>query len=123
MADPHFLASTGASAAGYLVVRNQSDRPDRLVGVSSPRGAAELHDMVMDGGMMSMRRAEAFDIPAGGALALERGGKHIMLIGLTGGLAAGEVVPVTLTFENAGEVTVDFPVKAPTSDSGGHGAH
>lgn len=112
--DPHFLATPGQVAAGYVTIRNGADA-DQLIGAATPRGVVELHDHVMDGAMMSMRRVERFEIPAGGELTLTRGGKHLMLIGLTGGLTAGETVPVTLTFERAGAVKVDFAVREPTS--------
>ena len=61
---------------------------------------------------MRMRHVEdGFEIPAGGTHALERGADHVMFMGLTGGFADGETVTVTLTFENAGDITIDVPVQ------------
>ena len=58
--------------------------------------------------MMEMRPlADGLAIPAGESVVLEPGGYHIMLIGLTGDLNAGESFTLTLTFEKAGEVTVE----------------
>jgi len=51
-------------------------------------------------------------IPAGGTVVLEPGGYHIMLEGLVGDLAAGQVVQLTLTFEGAGVLNVPAEVRA-----------
>lgn len=100
-----------AIAAGYVTLENRS-RADRLVTARSPEAAAvEIHDMSMAGGTMRMRRLEGgAPVPDSGALRLEPHGMHLMLIGLKSELKAGDVVPITLMFEKAGEVAVDFPV-------------
>jgi len=59
------------------------------------------------GSMMGMRHVSSIDLSAGEDLVLEPGGFHIMLFDLTGPIKDGDVVPVTLTFEKAGEVKVD----------------
>ncbi|MCX8135061.1 MAG: copper chaperone PCu(A)C, partial [Roseococcus sp.] len=47
-----------------------------------------------------------------GSVSLQPGGLHLMLIGLTQPLVAGQSVPVTLRFERAGEVTIQLAVQA-----------
>ena len=60
---------------------------------------------------MRMRHVEdGFDIPAGETYALERGGDHVMFMGLTRPMLDGEIVEVILVFEKAGEVTAEIPV-------------
>jgi hypothetical protein len=54
-------------------------------------------------------------------VALAPGGLHVMLIGLTRPLAAGERVPLTLRFERAGAVTVEAEVQAAGARGAGHG--
>ena len=49
-------------------------------------------------------------VPAGGTIALEPGGYHAMLMGLTQKLEKGATFPVTLTFQKAGAVTVDVEI-------------
>jgi copper(I)-binding protein len=61
---------------------------------------------------MRMREVDAIPVPARGAVTLRPGGLHLMLIGLTRPLAAGETVPVTLRFERAGEVQATLAVQA-----------
>ena len=66
--------------------------------------------MAMKGDVMQMRQVEAIALPAGKVVKLEPGGLHVMFIGLKQPLALGSKVPVTLKFEKAGEVSVEFDV-------------
>lgn len=67
--------------------------------------------MTMAGDVMQMReRPEGLPLPAGETVRLQAGGLHLMLVGLRRPLAAGDVVPLTLTFERAGEVGLALPV-------------
>jgi copper(I)-binding protein len=54
-----------------------------------------------------MQEVAQIDVPAGGSVELKPGGYHVMLMKLAAPIAAGDSVPVTLTFERAGEVQVD----------------
>jgi copper(I)-binding protein len=87
---------------------------DALIGVKAalaPHSA--LHSMVMDGGVMRMRQIERIDLPAGATVELQQQtGVHIMLEGLTQPLKPGESFPMKLSFEKAGEITVDIHVEA-----------
>ena len=84
---------------------------DRLVGGSTPVAQQlELHTMTMQGDVMQMRQVEAIDLPAGKKVELKPGGLHIMFTGLKQPLALGSKLPVTLKFEKAGEVKVEFVV-------------
>ncbi|MEM9528710.1 MAG: copper chaperone PCu(A)C, partial [Bacteroidota bacterium] len=49
-------------------------------------------------------------VPANDSVMLERGGYHVMFMGLTRSLNQGESVDLILTFENAGDVTLTLPV-------------
>jgi periplasmic copper chaperone A len=62
------------------------------------------------------------DIPLapGATVELRPGGFHIMLIGLTGAMAQGGRVPLTLRFERAGEVQVELAVEAAGARGAGH---
>lgn len=101
-------------AGGYLEVRNLGRTEDRLVGVKVPAQVAargELHTMRMEDNVMRMRQVENMRIPAGGRIALQPGGDHLMLIDVRRPLAAGEKVQAVLVFERAGEITVDLNVE------------
>jgi copper(I)-binding protein len=105
-------AAQGGQGAGYLTIRN-GGADDRLLSATSPAATRlELHTVQRDGEVVRMREVDAILVPARGAVTLRPGGLHLMLIGLTRPLAAGETVPVTLRFERAGEVQATLAVQA-----------
>ena len=98
-------------AAGYMVLRNRAATPDRLVGASSPAARkVETHVTVRDGDIMRMREVQGYEIPAAGAFELKPGGPHLMFVDVRRPFKEGEAIPVTLRFEKAGEVQVEFKV-------------
>lgn len=100
-------------AGGYFTVTNHGSAPDRLVSVTSDISAkAEVHEMAVKDGVMTMRGVEGgLDIPAGGKVELKPGGYHLMLMDLKHPAKEGESFPATLTFEKAGSVTIEFQVE------------
>lgn len=116
-------AGPARNGAGYLTISNAGAEDDRLIGAAAPGVAEriELHTHIKDGNIMRMRPVEAIDVPAGGTATLEPGGRHLMMMGLKAPLEAGQSVPVTLTFERAGEVTVTLEVMIGGPADGGHG--
>jgi copper(I)-binding protein len=103
------------SAAGYLGIVNTGSTADRLLGVETGIAKrAMLHTTEhADDGVARMVHLDAIEIPAGGAVTLAPGGLHIMLMGLTGPVTEGDMIPATLVFETAGRVEVEFSVDAP----------
>lgn len=96
----------------YLTIDGGS-RPDRLVAASTPRAAmVHLHSVEESGGVVRMRAIDGVDIPAGKRVMLAPQGTHLMLMGLTGPLAAGERYLLRLRFATAGERTVEVEVRA-----------
>ena len=113
--DPFARASAGMAQVGaaFMTLKNTSAANDQLVAASSPVSAtAELHNHIKDGDIIRMRQVPSIDVPAGGTVALQPGGLHVMLIGLKQPLREGETFPLTLTFAHAGAVTVEVPVKS-----------
>lgn len=94
---------------GYMTL--QSPTADKLLSGSTPVAERfELHTMSMQGDVMTMREVKAIDLPAGQKVELKPGGLHVMFIGIKQPLKLGSKVPVTLKFEKAGEVKVEFEV-------------
>lgn len=111
-------ASAGGTGAGYMTLINDGEQADRLVAARSPAAAVvELHTHSMDGGVMRMRPVEAIDVPAGGTVALQPGGLHIMFIDTAEPFRPGSPVPLTVEFERAGEVELMLPVAPPGATS------
>jgi copper(I)-binding protein len=100
-------------AGGYFTITNKGGTADRLLSISSDISEkAELHEMAVKDGVMTMRPvAGGLEIPAGGKVALAPGGYHLMFVGLKRHPKQGEKFSATLTFEKAGAVSVDFAVE------------
>ena len=129
--DPYARSSTPSSKSGaiFLELMNHG-AADRLVAASSPvakRTELHTHQEDANGVMKMIHVEEGFALPAGSTTSFARGGKHVMLMGLTGPLEQGATVPLTLIFEKAGEVTVEVPVdlerKPKAGAHGGHSGH
>lgn len=104
-------------AGGFLTLTNTGDTPDRLIAVTSPMaGRAELHEMAMQGDVMKMRALEdGIEIAPGETVTLKPGGLHLMFFDLKGPFVEGETVPVTITFEHAGDAHLDLAVGPPNA--------
>ncbi len=100
-------------AAGYLTIVGGTDE-DTLIGARSPIASmVEIHETTADAnGMTGMHPIDRLAVPAGATVALEPGGYHLMLMGVTGELTIGSTVEITLTFEQAGEIVVSATVQA-----------
>lgn len=64
------------------------------------------------GGMMTMVEVLQVEIAAGATVEFKPGGYHIMFTDLIGTLTTGQTVDLTLTFANAGPITVKAEVRA-----------
>ena len=99
-------------SAAYMTLTNSSDQPVKLVGVTTPLAA---HPMLMvttkGGGMMGMKMTPSLTIPARGTLTLQRGGDHVMLMGLKRPLKVGETVLLTLKTADGRALKVSATVK------------
>jgi len=105
----------GASAgAGYMTVTNKGTAPDRVSCVSDDASAqCQIHSMTMDNGVMKMRPVEGgLEINPGETVTLAPGGFHIMFLDLQHPLEQGQSVKVTLKFDHAGTVDVEYPIAA-----------
>lgn len=119
------ISPAGNSGAAFMRIDNFGAEDDRLIAATSDIAQrTELHTHIegSDGVMRMVEVEEGFVIPAGGAHELARGGDHVMFLGITRAVAAGETITLTLTFEREGEVVVEVPVGAPMDAApGGHG--
>ncbi len=113
--------------AAYMTITSPTD--DALTDVAvdaSVAGMAQIHETVMAEDMsessematgttaapaMTMQEVDEIALPAGEAVSLAPGGYHVMLMKLAAPLKAGTEITLTLTFKNAGEMTVTVPVQ------------
>jgi copper(I)-binding protein len=103
----------GADRPGvfYVEITNAGATDDALVGITTPAaGMPMLHETVVTDGVASMPHAMSVPVPAGQTVALAPGGFHGMLMDLTAALKEGDTFQATLTFQKAGDVTVNVEV-------------
>lgn len=111
------LAPPNAPAtAAFMVLKNGGDKDVKLMKADNPASKlTELHTHINDNGVMKMRPVAAVDIKAGGETKLQPGGLHVMLINLNGPMKEGDVVPITLTFDDGSSKRVDATVIKPAA--------
>lgn len=119
------------NSAAYMSIENNTDSDEILLGaLTESAQVVELHDVVVkdvsetegeemedsgemaEGDMaMQMVKQEFVQIHAGEAVTFEPGSLHIMMIGMQENLIEGDTITLTLIFQNAGEVVIQFPVE------------
>jgi copper(I)-binding protein len=114
-------AGMSGTGAAYMAIANAGAEGDHLIaGSTDVAEVVEIHEIVDVSGVMETRPlADGLEVPAQGEVILEPGGYHVMLIGLTRSLEPGMTFDLTLTFAQAGEVTVPVSVQpsAPAGDA------
>lgn len=135
-------AMTGALAGYFLVTNNGSATDTLLSASSPIAKTVQLHETKMvdpsampsasgmggmggaspsmgmgsampsSGGMMTMVEVKSVDVPAGGSVEFKPGSYHVMFMDLVSTPAAGTTIDLTLTFRNAGTITVKAEVRA-----------
>ncbi len=105
-------ASTGAA---FMVIQNKSDGDRLIAAKSNIAHITEIHQNLIDpdDGRMMMRKIPTLEIPAKEEMVLQPTGYHVMFIKLKEPLTMGFEVPLTLTFEKAGDVELRAKIIAP----------
>lgn len=108
-------------AAGYMKIQNTGTAADRLVGGSATiSGSVQIHEMSMDKDVMKMRELPAgLELLPGQSIEFKPGSYHVMFINLKRPLIEGQTVKGTLVFEKAGQVEIEYAVRA-IGSSGDH---
>jgi len=66
---------------GYFTLTNNTESLIEITKITSPDfESIQIHDSVLDEGIVKMQRIDSLQIKAKSRLALENGGKHLMLI-------------------------------------------
>ena len=117
------IPGTTVSSA-YMKIANQSDSPLALVSVaSSISKRIELHQHLMEDGMMKMRQVEKITIAPNSEVELKPSSYHIMIFALAERLKAGDHIPLTLSFSNGAQVDVILPVSSIKKKAAVHHHH
>ncbi|MCY4394140.1 MAG: copper chaperone PCu(A)C [Rhodospirillaceae bacterium] len=106
--------SASRDGAAYLRIGNAGEDDDALIDASTPIAKrVELRGPVPGGEVWETGRVDAIPAPAGRETVLTAATLHLRLVGLRGILRVGRSVPITLTFERAGAITVQARILSP----------
>lgn len=97
------------TAAAYFTVTNTTSSPDKLVSVITGAGVSAVLHVTVNGAMKPV--PDGVVIPAHGKLVLSVGHGHVMIENVFGTLRPGDNVNMTLTFEKAGTIDINAPVR------------
>ncbi|SOE00719.1 copper chaperone PCu(A)C [Caenispirillum bisanense] len=99
-------------ASAYAVIENTGDSADTLLGATTDAaGEVEMHTYLNRGPVRQMQRIARIPIGPGETARLAPGDRHLMLVDLQHPLDEENTIDLTLRFEVAGEVTVNFDVR------------
>lgn len=133
--DPYARAAhpTAPSGAAFMEIMNHGETDDTLIEARADVARRiELHThMKGDDGVMKMMQVEGgIPVPAGETVMLERGGLHVMMMGLNQPFNTGESFPLTLVFGSGEELVVEVPIdldrepaEGDHADHSDHGSH
>jgi periplasmic copper chaperone A len=108
-------ALAGQNSAVYMIIDNRTGSADTLTRVACPDAQmAQIHQTSMDAsGVAAMRPVESITVDAKTQLGLQPGSYHVMLMQVQKNLQPGDILRCTLTFTNAGSLTLEAPVRQP----------
>jgi copper(I)-binding protein len=107
-------ADSGTVTAAYLVVSNPESAAVTLTGVASPLAeSVSMHMTHEMGGLVHMMPVDSAPVGAGDSLVFAENARHLMVNGLRRKLAAGDSLPITLTFTGGRTLNVAAVVKSP----------
>lgn len=106
--DAWVKAEAKGMTAMFGVVHNDTGKALTVVSATTDLATmVELHETVMVDGAMQMRpKTGGFAVAAGKTFTLAPGGNHVMLMGLTRAVKAGDQVMVTLKFDDGSSLAV-----------------
>ena len=107
VSDAWVKSTDGMMTAVFARISNSSSSEVAVTSAkTSLSDVTELHEMVMKDGQMIMQPKQGgFAIPANGAMALEPGGSHIMVLDLMAPVKVGDQATVTLVLSSGSSVT------------------
>jgi periplasmic copper chaperone A len=90
-----------------MTLINSGSSGDRLLAATTPvADAVQFHSVSEENGVSRMREMHDVAVTPGAKVTFSPGGMHVMLVGLKQPLKEGQTFPLTLKFENAGNVNV-----------------
>ena len=100
-------------SAGYFVAHG-GDAGVQIRGVMTAYAVrVEMHESVMDKGVMTMKPIDSVDVPAKGEVAFAPGGKHLMLWGINDAAINQGKMELTFLMSDGKRLLVDAVIRKP----------
>lgn len=100
------------STALYMTVSNNGQDTLKLTEVNSNIAVhSMIHHTIHQNGIAKMRHQEVVSIAPGESVEFKPGGLHVMLMGLNETIENGDMVDVTLVFEDGRQISTQAKVK------------
>lgn len=100
--------------AGYATLKNTGDAPLSLLTVQSDAfRVASLHETIVDNGVSKMRDMHRLNIAPGATVALQPGGKHLMLMQPRREIHTGDKIEMLFLLGDGTRLETYFDVVAP----------
>lgn len=99
--------------SAYMTLNNELDHERLLVNVTSnvsPR--VEIHEHLMEDGMMKMRQLPSLSIAGKDSVTLQPMGYHLMMFDLQQPVKSGDTVEMTLYFNDKSSIEITLPVQS-----------
>lgn len=111
----------GRPAAGYFTLKGAA-KDDRLLRIDSAVvKTIELHENVMNGGVMTMRQMTDVPLPAGATVEFSPSGNHAMLFDIDSRITPGTAIPMLFSFASGARVEVEAKTVPAGGDAGDMG--
>ncbi len=98
--------------AGYMSIENNSEQEQEIIAFQSDAfERVEMHETLMQDGMMTMQQQQSFVLPARSRVELEPGGKHLMLITPKQAMQLGDDINLVVTFSDNSTQAIQLEVR------------
>ena len=116
------------NTALFFDIKNNTDKPVKLIGASSPAAATgEIHTHKDVDGMKKMVQIDDIEIAPESTVSLEPGGLHVMLMNIKAPIKEGDKLEAVLEFDNGEKIEIKDivakPVMAKKEGGRDHGGH
>lgn len=106
------IPGTTVSSAYMDIINNTSEKLVLIGASAQVSDRVEIHQHVMEDGMMKMRQRDSLEVVAGEKVILQPASYHLMIFNLKSPLSPNDNLSLTLHFKDADDVEITLPVKS-----------
>lgn len=115
------VEDVSAGTAAYFILHNGTESDRVLIAVETEIAErAELHESRLEDGLLRMRPVDNIPVASNSSVELAPGGYHVMLLDLHQPFSTGDLVGVTLHFDDGTILDERLPVQSAAGDHTHH---